>query len=103
MKTLGFPTGAVLGFVLAEAFALCLFGGLGGLALATMLGAMVEKAVADQFQLASMPGCGLSGSRPSWLMSVAVGLLRAACAAPENRRCTGRTPSPKRARRSQAC
>ena len=30
LKTLGFTDGSVLGFVLAEAFALCLFGGLVG-------------------------------------------------------------------------
>src|SRR5207237_7773818 len=41
LKTLGFTDGSVLGFVLAEAVALCLFGGLLGLLLATTLGAMV--------------------------------------------------------------
>ena len=37
LKTLGFSDGSVLGFVLAEAFALCLCGGLVGLVLATAL------------------------------------------------------------------
>jgi len=43
LKTLGFSDGSVLGFVLAEAFALCLFGGLIGLSLASLAGAMVGE------------------------------------------------------------
>ena len=38
LKTLGFSDGSVLGFVLAEAAALCIIGGLTGLAIATPLG-----------------------------------------------------------------
>src|SRR6266850_684327 len=50
LKTLGFSDGSVLGLVFAEAIALCLFGGLLGLVLATMLGMMVEKGSGGQFQ-----------------------------------------------------
>ena len=38
LKTLGFPDGSVLGFVLAEAVAICSIGGLFGLGLATVIG-----------------------------------------------------------------
>ena len=58
LKTLGFSDGSVLGFVFAEALALCLFGGLIGLILATLAGAMVEKGCGGQFQLALTAGCG---------------------------------------------
>ena len=51
LKTLGFSDGSVLGFVFAEAFALCLFGGIVGLILATLAGAMVTKGSGGQFQL----------------------------------------------------
>jgi len=77
LKTLGFTDGSVLGFVLAEAFALCLFGGLLGLALATVLGAMVEKGTGGQFQVALDGGVWLIGIIAIVLMSMAVGLLPA--------------------------
>src|ERR1700744_6088133 len=51
LKTLGFSDGTVLGFVLAEAVAMCAIGGLIGLAIATLLGAIVEKGTGGQFQL----------------------------------------------------
>jgi len=77
LKTLGFTDGAVLGFVLAEAFALCLFGGLVGLALATVAGAMVEKGTGGQFQLDVDWHVWLIGLGAVVLMSIAVGLLPA--------------------------
>jgi putative ABC transport system permease protein len=77
MKTLGFSDGSVLGFVLAEAFALCLFGGLVGLLLATMGGAMVEKGSGGQFQLRLDAWVWFIGVAAIVLMSVAVGLLPA--------------------------
>src|SRR6202008_137204 len=52
LKTLGFSDGSVLGFVLAEAVALCLAGGIVGLALASLVGAGVEKSSGGQFRLA---------------------------------------------------
>ncbi len=77
LKTLGFSDRAVLGFVLAEAFALVLFGGLLGLALASLLGAMVEKGTGGQFQLHLDGSVWLLGIVAIVLMSLAVGLLPA--------------------------
>jgi putative ABC transport system permease protein len=77
MKTLGFSDGSVLGFVLAEALALCLFGGLVGLCLATMGGAMVEKGTGGQFQLELDASVWMIGVAAIVVMSLAVGLLPA--------------------------
>jgi len=77
LKTLGFTDGSVLGFVLAEAVALCLFGGLLGLLLATTLGAMVEKGTGGQFALRLDVSVWLIGIAAIVLMSIAVGLLPA--------------------------
>src|SRR5207253_3445065 len=75
LKTLGFTDGSVLGLVLAEAVALCLFGGLLGLLLATTLGAMVEKGTGRQFQLQLDGSVWLLGVAAIVLMSLAVGVL----------------------------
>jgi putative ABC transport system permease protein len=77
LKTLGFSDASVLGFVFAEAFALCLFGGLLGLALATVAGAGVAKATGNQFQLQVDLKVWLIGIAAILLMSLAVGLLPA--------------------------
>ena len=77
LKTLGFSDGSVLGFVLAEAVVLCLFGGLIGLTLATLLGAMVEQATGGQFQLNVNRLIWAIGIGAILLMSLAVGLLPA--------------------------
>jgi putative ABC transport system permease protein len=77
LKTLGFSDGSVLGFVLAEAVALCLAGGLVGLSLATLLGAMVEKGTGGQFQLRVDAFVWSVGVATILLMSIAVGLLPA--------------------------
>jgi putative ABC transport system permease protein len=77
LKTLGFTDGSVLGFVLAEAVALCLVGGIVGLALATLLGAMVEQATGGQFQLNVNGVIWAIGIGTIVVMSVAVGLLPA--------------------------
>jgi putative ABC transport system permease protein len=77
LKTLGFSDGSVLGFVLAEAVALCLAGGLVGLSLATVLGAMVEKGTGGQFQLRVDAFVWSVGVATILLMSIAVGLLPA--------------------------
>ncbi|MGO9802621.1 MAG: ABC transporter permease [Steroidobacteraceae bacterium] len=77
LKTLGFSDGSVLGLVLAEAFALVLFGGLVGMLLASLAGAMVEKATGGQFLLALNGWVWLIGIVAIVLMSVAVGLLPA--------------------------
>jgi putative ABC transport system permease protein len=77
LKTLGFTDGSVLGFVLAEAIVLCLFGGLIGLMLATLLGAMVEQATGGQFQLNVNGLIWAIGIGTILAMSLAVGLLPA--------------------------
>jgi putative ABC transport system permease protein len=77
LKTLGFSDRSVLGFVLAEAFALVLFGGLVGLLLASIAGAMVEKGTGGQFQLSLDGSVWLLGVLAIVLMSLAVGLLPA--------------------------
>jgi putative ABC transport system permease protein len=75
LKTLGFSDGSVLGFVLAESFALCLFGGLLGLVLASICGALVEKGTGGQFQLQLDASVWVIGIVAIVLMSFAVGLL----------------------------
>jgi putative ABC transport system permease protein len=77
LKTLGFSDGSVLGFVLAEAVALCLVGGLIGLTLATLLGAMVEQATGGQFQLNVNGVIWAIGIGTILVMSLVVGLLPA--------------------------
>ncbi len=77
LKTLGFSDGSVLGFVLAEAFALVLLGGLVGLTLASIAGAMVEKQTGGQFLLELDRGVWLLGVAAIVLMSLAVGVLPA--------------------------
>jgi len=77
LKTLGFSDGSVLGFVLAEAVALCLVGGVIGLTLATLLGAMVEQVTGGQFQLNVNGLIWAIGIGAILVMSIAVGLLPA--------------------------
>ncbi len=77
LKTLGFSDGSVLGFVLAEAVALCAIGGLVGLAIATLLGAMIEKGTGGQFQLSVGGYVWAIGLATILVMSLAVGLLPA--------------------------
>jgi len=77
LKTLGFSDGSVLGFVFAEAFVLCLFGGLVGLVLATFAGASVTKGTGNQFPVYVDVKVWLIGIAAIVLMSVAVGLLPA--------------------------
>ena len=77
LKTLGFSDGSVLGFVLAEAVALCAIGGLIGLAFATLLGAIVEKGSGGQFQLSVGGYVWAIGLATIAVMSIAVGLLPA--------------------------
>jgi putative ABC transport system permease protein len=77
LKTLGFSDASVLGFVLAEAVALCLIGGLIGLGLATLLGGMVEEATGGQFLLPVDAFVWAVGIATIIAMSLAVGLLPA--------------------------
>ena len=89
LKTLGFSDGSVLGFVLAEALALCMVGGLVGLALATLLGAMVEKGRAASSSSRQWPDLGDRDRRHPGDERGGRIVARAARAAPQNRRCTG--------------
>ena len=77
LKTLGFSDGSVLGLVLAEALALCTVGGLIGLALATLLGALVEKGTGGQFRLDVNGLIWAIGIAAILVMSAVVGLLPA--------------------------
>jgi putative ABC transport system permease protein len=77
LKTLGFTDASVLTFVLAEAFALVLVGGLVGLVLATALGSMVEKGSGGMFAVHVDAVVWAIGVLAIVLMSVAVGLLPA--------------------------
>jgi putative ABC transport system permease protein len=77
LKTLGFRDSTVLGFVLAEAGALCLIGGVIGMGLATLLGAFLERASGGQFNIALSPPVWGMGLLAIVLMSIAVGLLPA--------------------------
>ena len=77
LKTLGFRDGTVLGFVLAEAGALCLIGGVIGMGLATLVSAVLAKASGGQFNITLSPPVWGMGLLAMVLMSIAVGLLPA--------------------------
>ena len=77
LKALGFSDGSVLGFVLAEAVAMCLLGGVIGLSLATLMGAMIEQGTGGQFALSLDGSVWLLGLIAIVVMSLAVGLLPA--------------------------
>jgi len=77
LKTLGFSDGTVLGFVMAEAVALCAIGGLIGMGLATLLGVVIQK-VAGAFLPISVDGSVWTTALIAIaLLSVVVGLLPA--------------------------
>ena len=71
LKTLGFTDGSVLGFVLAEAAALCVIGGLLGLALATVIGITIGG---GNFPLAVDYRVWITGGIAIIVLSLAVGL-----------------------------
>jgi putative ABC transport system permease protein len=75
LKTLGFSDATVLGFVIAEAFVLCLVGGLVGLVLATLAGAAVSRGTGNQFPVNVDLKVWLIGIAAIIVMSLAVGLL----------------------------
>lgn len=77
LKTLGFSDATVLGFVLAETFALCALGGLVGLSAATALGIAVQKSAGGQLPLSVDWHVWLAGVVAIVLLSLAVGLLPA--------------------------
>ena len=81
LKTLGFTDGAVLGFVLAEAAALCIIGGLVGLAIATPLGVAITNATGGNLPVAVDGKVWLTGAITIVVLSLAVGLLPALRAA----------------------
>jgi putative ABC transport system permease protein len=77
LKTLGFSDGTVLGFVLAEAGAIVLFGGLAGMLIATGFGALISKGTGGQFELNVSAPVWAMGVAAIVAMSLAVGLLPA--------------------------
>jgi putative ABC transport system permease protein len=77
LKTLGFSNGSVLGFVLAEATALCVIGGLLGLGIATPLGVAIADATGGNLPLAVDSRVWITGVVSIVLLSLAVGLLPA--------------------------
>jgi putative ABC transport system permease protein len=74
LKTLGFTDRAVLGFVLAEAAALCILGGLAGLGLATLVGIAIGG---GNFPVAVDHRVWVAGLIAIVLLALAVGLLPA--------------------------
>jgi putative ABC transport system permease protein len=81
LKTLGFSDRAVLGFVLAEAAALCLLGGVLGLAIATPLGIGITEATGGNLPVAIDRRVWLAGAAAMAILTLAVGLLPALRAA----------------------
>jgi putative ABC transport system permease protein len=81
LKTLGFADRAVLAFVLAEAAALCVIGGLAGLAVATPLGIAITEATGGNLPVAVDGQVWLTGIAAIVVLSLAVGLLPALRAA----------------------
>jgi putative ABC transport system permease protein len=77
LKTLGFSNGSVLGFVLAEAAALCVIGGLLGLGVATPLGIAIADATGGNLPIAVDGRVWITGLVAIVLLSLAVGLLPA--------------------------
>jgi putative ABC transport system permease protein len=75
LKTLGFSNESILGFVLAEAAALCAIGGVLGLGLATLVGIVV--AAAANFPLAVNYRVWAAGIAAIAVLSVATGLVPA--------------------------
>lgn len=75
LKTLGFTDGNVLGFVLAEAAAICVIGGLLGLGVATMIGIAIGGG--GNFPLAVDERVWITGVIAIVGLSLAVGLLPA--------------------------
>jgi putative ABC transport system permease protein len=77
LKTLGFSDGTVLGFVMAEAIALCMIGGLIGMGFAALLGWVIQKA-AGAFLPISVDGSVWTAALIAMLvLSIVVGLLPA--------------------------
>ncbi|HEU0152311.1 MAG TPA: ABC transporter permease [Arenimonas sp.] len=77
LKTLGFSDNSVLGFVLAETVAMCTLGGLVGLSLATLLGAVISKLAGPMMPVAVDGRVWLSGVVAIVVLSLVVGLLPA--------------------------
>ena len=75
LKTLGFSDTSVLGFVLAEAIAICLIGGVIGMGLATMLGFVVASS--GQFPISVDYHVWSMGLVAVVVLAIAVGLLPA--------------------------
>ena len=77
LKTLGFSDGSVLGFVLAEATAMCAIGAVVGMGFATLLGFMVQKSAGANFPLNVDGRVWLASLIALVVLSLGVGLLPA--------------------------
>ena len=77
LKTLGFSDRSVLGFVLAEAAAFCVIGGILGMAIATPLGSAITAATGGNLPVAVDAQVWLAGLASIVVLSLAVGLLPA--------------------------
>ncbi|WP_313912545.1 ABC transporter permease [Tahibacter sp.] len=77
LKTLGFSDGSVLGFVMAEAVALCAIGGLIGMGLATLLGIVIQKLAGAFLPISVDSSVWTTALIAIALLSVVVGLLPA--------------------------
>lgn len=77
LKTLGFSDGSVLGFVLAEAAAICAFGGLVGLGLASLACSGLQKQLGATLPLSVDGRVWLAGIVAIIVLSLAVGLMPA--------------------------
>jgi putative ABC transport system permease protein len=77
LKTLGFSDGTVLGFVMAEAVALCMIGGLIGMGLAALLGWIIQKAVGAFLPISVDSSVWIAALIAMLVLSLVVGLLPA--------------------------
>ena len=77
LKTLGFSDGTVLGFVLAEAALLCLFGGVVGMSSHRCWWRRWSKGSGGHSRCRRTAGCWMTGPGAMLVISLAVGLLPA--------------------------
>jgi putative ABC transport system permease protein len=77
LKTLGFSDSSVLGFVMAEAIALCMIGGLIGMGFAALLGWVIQKAAGAFLPISVDGSVWIAALVAMLVLSIVVGLLPA--------------------------